>query len=109
MSFDPINWIRSRSREEWQQLFVDRWSDGRIWVKDNGEKAALVAFMLGIVLVVFYKLVIGLLAISIVVVFIGWNIALPATEVAKNPESEAASKEPGFRTREHPPEEPPVI
>jgi hypothetical protein len=83
-------------------------------VRDNGEKAAVVAFMLGIVLVVFYKLIIGILAVGIVLVFVCWNIALPSADVAKKAEgsvvpSDVVSSDPGFRAKEHPPEEPPVI
>ena len=40
MAFDPIGFVRTRTREEWQHLVVERWTDIRIWIQENGEKAA---------------------------------------------------------------------
>ena len=80
MSFDPIRFIRTRSREQWQQWATDRYEILRAWIKDNGEKASLVAFALGIALVLLYKLIIGAFALVVIAAFVGWSIALPEAE-----------------------------
>ncbi|NDC38994.1 MAG: hypothetical protein EBZ48_13245 [Proteobacteria bacterium] len=77
MAFDPISLIRTRSREQWQQWAADLYSNLRGWVQQNGEKASLVAFAMGIALVMFYKFIIGLFALGVIAAFVGWNIALP--------------------------------
>ena len=77
MSFDPISFIRTRSREQWQQWASDQYATLRGWVQQNGEKASVAAFALGIALVLFYKIIIGLFALGVIAVFVAWNIALP--------------------------------
>ena len=76
----PIEFLRKRSREEWQQIFVEQWTDARIWIQENGEKAAIVALAVGIALVLFYKIVLIIAAIGVAVGCAGWNIALPAID-----------------------------
>ena len=80
MSFDPIQLIRTRSREQWQRWATDIYEKLRGWIRDNGEKASVVAFALGIALVLFYKVIIGAFAVAVIAAFLGWNIALPEAE-----------------------------
>ena len=80
MSFDPIGFIRTRSREQWQQWATDRYTTMRSWIQQNGEKASVASFALGIALVMFYKIIIGLFALTVIAAFVAWNIALPEQE-----------------------------
>ena len=61
-----IESIRARSREDWQSLFRTRLEELRTYVQTHGEKAALIGFLLGIFLVIFYKLVLVLACLMIV-------------------------------------------
>jgi hypothetical protein len=58
--------IRSRTRAEWDQYFSDLVRQGREYVRQEGEKAAVVAFCLGIFIMVFYKLVAVLACLALV-------------------------------------------
>lgn len=48
--------IRRRSREEWRDFFRERIMHIRIYIQENGEKAAILALLLGIFSVLFFKL-----------------------------------------------------
>jgi len=54
---------RSRSPEEWKLLVYKKIDELRVWVREHGEKAALGAFGLGICIVIFFKLFVGLFAL----------------------------------------------
>jgi ABC-type protease/lipase transport system fused ATPase/permease subunit len=58
--------IRSRSKQEWQEYFSGYVTQIRDFVKAEGEKAAIVAFCLGIFIVIFYKLTIVLACLGLV-------------------------------------------
>lgn len=58
--------IRSKSRAEWEGYFSEKISQLREFVRTQGERAALLAFAMGIFLVLFYKLVIVLLCIGLI-------------------------------------------
>lgn len=91
MSFDPISSIRRRSREQWQQWASDHYSSLRTWMQQNGDKASVAAFALGIALVLFYKFIIGLFALAVIGAFVAWNIALPDAQhsQASRPDSDS--------------------
>lgn len=55
---------RSRSSEEWRGLARQMFESLRVTVRDNGEKSALVAFGVGIVVVLFFKLFLLLVAVA---------------------------------------------
>ena len=74
---DFLQEIRKRSREEWEQLGLDLWTDLRIWIQEHGEAAALIALVSGIVLVLFFKLVLILLVISVLLCFGVLYFAVP--------------------------------
>lgn len=79
--FDSIiAMIRTRSREGWEAYVRARCVAAREWAQNHGEKAAVVAFVLGMVLVLAFKLVVGLLMISVLLGYGVWHIALPEGE-----------------------------
>lgn len=61
-----IESIRVRSREEWQSFFRGKLEALRTYVQTHGEKAALIGFLLGIFIVIFYKLVLVVACLVIV-------------------------------------------
>jgi hypothetical protein len=95
MSFDLKGQIRQKSREEWGGVIKECWTDVRIWVQENGEKAAAVGLALGIIAVLFYKLVVFLAVVGMLLGFGVWFIALPDHEMkalrAKDPEKKTDS------------------
>jgi hypothetical protein len=58
--------IRSRTKQEWQDYFSGLLNKVRDFVRAEGEKAAILAFCLGIFLVIFYKLAIVLTCLALV-------------------------------------------
>jgi hypothetical protein len=61
---DITEFARSRSAEEWKTLASDTYDQLRITVRENGEKSALVAFGVGILVVSFFKLFLLLVALA---------------------------------------------
>jgi hypothetical protein len=74
MRWKIIEDIRMRSRQEWQDLFLSWGERPRNYARDNGEKAALLALILGVLLVCFYKLfvllfvVFGMVMLSVLLI-----------------------------------------
>lgn len=81
MAFDPMRIIRSRSRQGWVDFTVAKVTDLRIWVQENGEKAALAFFFIGIGIVVLFKLAVLLLVLSALAGFLIWYLAPPDDEI----------------------------
>lgn len=67
--------IRQRSREQWVELLKGSVTDMRIWIQENGEKAALVALVLGVILVAAFKLIFTLLVVAVLIFSIIWVLA----------------------------------
>ena len=61
---DITEFARTRSAEGWKNLARERYDELRISVRENGEKAALLAFGVGIVVVLFFKLFLILVALA---------------------------------------------
>lgn len=61
---DITEFARSRTAEEWKTLASERYDQLRISVRENGEKSALVAFGVGILVVIFFKLFLVLVALA---------------------------------------------
>ncbi len=61
---DITEFARSRSAEGWKSLARERYDDLRLSVRENGEKAALTAFGIGILVVLFFKLFLILVALA---------------------------------------------
>ena len=74
---DFLQLIRKRSREGWEQLALNKWTDLRIWVQEHGEPAALIALVAGIVFVLFFKPVLLLLVAAALVYFVILYLAIP--------------------------------
>lgn len=82
MTFKLLQGIRSRSRESWQQLALDRWTDSRIWIQENGELAAVLALLTGIIMTLAFKLFVTVLVLCLVLVIGAWAYALPESQMA---------------------------
>ncbi len=61
---DITEFARSRTAEEWKTLASERYDQLRITVRENGEKSALMAFGVGILVVIFFKLFLMLVALA---------------------------------------------
>lgn len=77
MSFNILERIRSRSREQWQTWAKDNWTDLRIWIQENGELSALIGLLLGIFIVLAFRLIITLTVLALLLVFAAWCYAKP--------------------------------
>jgi hypothetical protein len=55
---------RSRSAEGWKALAREKFEDLRVAVQENGEKSAVVAFVVGVLVVFFFKLFLILVALA---------------------------------------------
>ncbi|MBX7137420.1 MAG: hypothetical protein K1X83_05500 [Oligoflexia bacterium] len=77
MPFKPLEIIRSKSREEWEALARERWTNARIWTQENGELALVFGLLAGIFFVLALKLVVMLLVIAGLAAFGVWLYALP--------------------------------
>jgi len=58
--------VRTNSREEWSEIAKDSWVKARIWVQEHGEKAAAIALVFGIIIVVAFKLVFSLFILALI-------------------------------------------
>ncbi|RMG44404.1 MAG: hypothetical protein D6719_01940 [Candidatus Dadabacteria bacterium] len=72
---NPIETIKTRTKEEWQNLLKSGWTDFRIWVQENGEMAAVLGLIGGVLLVLAFKLIAAICALSVLAAFIIWQIA----------------------------------
>jgi len=94
--------IRSRTREEWEQVPRSLVIDLRIWIQENAEKAAVGALAVGILFVLAFKLIVGLVFLAGVIGYVIWSIALPGDTAAKVPSSSTDSGTGGStETRDH--------
>ena len=62
----------SRSHSEWRDAFSQSLDSGRAWVQRNGELAALVGFLAGVLIVIFFRIFVWLLFVSFVWCSILW-------------------------------------
>ena len=101
MSLNQVDYIRSKSRDEWTKLVRDKWINLRIWIQENGELGFLVAFSCGILFVIFFKFLFGLLVLLALLGFLAWSIAEPEALLSKAKQSpeeiiEATSPKPSI-------------
>lgn len=87
-----VGWVRRRSREEWERIPRDAYADARVWIQANPERAAGVAFVVGIVIVIAFKVVFTVAFLAFAAALVVWQIALPAAEM-KRPEPPAEGSE----------------
>ncbi len=67
--------IRKHTRKEWVGLLNENLTNTRIWIQENGEKAALLALVVGVLLVAVFKLIFTLLIVAILVFGVVWFLA----------------------------------
>ena len=67
--------INSRTRDEWRSFILEKWTDLRIWVQENGESAFLVAMFLGMFLVIAFKFFVALILALCAVAALVWYLA----------------------------------
>ena len=56
--------IRKKSKEQWQELASEAWTETRIWVQEHGERAAAIALVSGIMIVLTYPLIAWVLVLG---------------------------------------------
>ena len=69
--------IRSKSREGWSEFLREKVTDARIWIQENGEKAALVTFVVGLTAALLFKLFIFLIVAAVLFGYSVWYVAIP--------------------------------
>jgi hypothetical protein len=77
--------IRKKSREEWERIPREAYADTRSWIQANPERAAGAAFVVGVVLVLAFKIVFTVAFLSFAAALVVWQIALPEAEMPKTP------------------------
>ncbi|MCO6431923.1 MAG: hypothetical protein J5J00_13775 [Deltaproteobacteria bacterium] len=88
---DIIGSIKRRTREEWIQLFREKWLDLRIIVQENGEAALVAGILGGIIFVLAFRFFIALAVIGMLVVFLILNIAESEKEIASSAKNSSPS------------------
>lgn len=78
---DPIQYIRTRTREEWEEFARAHLQQFRLWVQNHGEISLILGLIFGIVFVLMFKLFVGLFVFGLLGGFLVWHIALPADEI----------------------------
>jgi hypothetical protein len=58
--------IRRKTKAEWQEYFKGQLEASRSYVRENGEKAALLGFILGTLIITFYKLALFLSCLALI-------------------------------------------
>ncbi len=89
MAFHLVEELRKKPRDEWHRYGRDKWANTRIWIQENGEAAFVLGLVLGLMLVVFNKLFILLVALAVI---LGGVLYMIAPETA-DPSSGASSEE----------------
>ncbi len=72
--------IRTRSRDEWQSFFAGKIAYLREYTRAHGERSALIAFGLGIFLVLFYKLALIVVCLAL----LAYQLILIISDTSKN-------------------------
>jgi hypothetical protein len=61
-----VSLIKARSKTEWRQYFKMQVEQLRRYIQDNGERAAVVGFIVGVTIVIFLKFVIVLAVLTLI-------------------------------------------
>ena len=75
-----IDKVRSKSREEYQELAQRKYENFRDWIQRHGELAMLFGVLFGMFFVLAFKLVILLIVLCVLAAIIVWQISLPENE-----------------------------
>jgi len=76
-----ISQIRSKSRREYEDLASSGRAELRVWIQEHGEQAALLAFLGGIVAMLFFRAVVFLLVLATALAALVWYLAKPTSEL----------------------------
>lgn len=94
MSFNLLAEIRAKSREEWLEVVRDRVTDIRIWIQERPEKAFIVSFILGAIVVLFFKLIAWVVFLALVVAAAAYFYAWPAAQMSPGKVTGSSSDRP---------------
>ena len=62
--------IDKYSKAEWRAIYLEKWQAARTFAQQKGEMAALVCFVLGALLILFYKLALVIVSVALLVALI---------------------------------------
>lgn len=77
---DLLAFIRKKSREEWQQLALEKCTDLRIWIHEHGMQSLVLGLISGMLIALAFRLIMGILVVGGLLVFCAWQYALPQAE-----------------------------
>lgn len=86
-----VSHIRSKTREEWLKFLREKWIDLRICIQENGEIAFVFAFIFGIIVVLAFKLFVGITVVALLAGFAVWHFAESESGAGRNVSDETAS------------------
>jgi hypothetical protein len=67
--------VRSRTRRGWVEFGRQKLLTLRNWIQDHGERAAILACVLGMLLVIFFKLFVFFVALAVIIAYLVWYFA----------------------------------
>lgn len=70
-----VDKIRERSRADYEGVVRQWWIERRIWVQENGEFAAIAGLILGVAIVLFFRVFLLIAILSIIVGGAVWLLA----------------------------------
>ena len=73
----------SRSKNEWRQHFYMLIEELKSWLSNNGVQSAIVGFIAGAILVIFFRFVIYLLVLAVLVAYAIWFWAKESDDTPK--------------------------
>ena len=77
MSFDPVEMIRGRSREQWKKWAGDLLSGARGWIRGHSEPAVLAGVVFGVILALAFEVVLWIAVLALLAGALIWCVALP--------------------------------
>ena len=70
-----IQKIRATTQEEWNALAQDWVVNARIWIQEHGERAFIVGAVVGMIVIIFIRLVLGLVIFGGLAAYAVWYSA----------------------------------
>lgn len=77
---DWIEKIKIKDRDKFAMRVKTQWDECRSWLQDNGEWALIVGVGVGIVFVLFFRLIIVLLVVGGLASYLIWELSSPKSE-----------------------------
>ncbi|MDC0357324.1 hypothetical protein OAO01_00780 [Oligoflexia bacterium] len=75
MAYNIVEDIRKKSKEEYHKEAIGCWATLRSWLQEHGEFAFIGGAVLGVLVVCFPKIVVGLVAVAVILAFVVYQIA----------------------------------